>query len=270
MRLSDYAGGIFNLIPSRKGMKKAIDKGWVTIDGKPATTGDFLNGGETIELIIVETKSRPSIELKIDVLYEDDFLAVINKPAGIEISGNRKWTIENALSNSLKRSEQQDALVYPEAVHRLDYPTTGALLIGKTRSAVVALNQLFSDKQVTKIYLAIAIGEMNLSGTISTDVDGKPSRSEYTVLNSVASERFGKLNLMQLNPLTGRRHQLRKHLSSIGNPILGDRKYGMEGLILKGKGLYLHSLSLEFSHPFTNQKLIIEVPTPKKFLKLFP
>lgn len=251
-------------------MKKAIDKGWVAIDGKPATTGDFLSGGETIELIIEETKSRLSIELIIDVLYEDDYLTVINKPAGIEVSGNRKWTIENVLSNNLKLSEQQDALVYPEAVHRLDYPTTGALLIGKTRSAVVALNQLFSNKQVTKTYLAITIGEMNSSGTISTDVDGKPSQSEYTVLDSVASERFGNLNLVQLNPLTGRRHQLRKHLSSIGNPILGDREYGMEGLILKGKGLYLHSLSLGFSHPFTKQELIIKAPTPKKFLKLFP
>jgi len=270
MRLSDYAGGIFNLIPSRKGMKKAIDKDWVRINGKPASTGNFISGGETIELTVSEAKQRPEIDLNLEVIFEDDFLAVVNKPAGIEVSGNRKWTIENALKPNLKPSSQPDALIYPEAIHRLDYPTTGALLIGKSRNAVSELNRMFSEREVAKTYLAVSIGEMQNSGTINADIDDKPSLSKFKVLETVSSERFGKLNLVELLPETGRRHQLRKHLASIDNPILGDKDYGIDGLILKGKGLYLHSLQLKFIHPFTNEELLIKAPVPKKFLKLFP
>ena len=269
VRLSDYAGDIFKLIPSRKGMKKAIDKGWVTINGKPASTADLVSEGDSIELTIREVQSRPEIELKLDMIYEDDFLAVINKKPGIEVSGNRKWTVENALSQNLKRSSEVDVLPHPEAIHRLDYPTTGALLIGKTRSAVAELNRMFQEKEINKIYLAVAIGKMNAEGEIDLEVDGKPSVSRFKILKTVKSERFDLLNLVELNPQTGRRHQLRKHLAAIGNPILGDKDYRIEGLILKGKGLYLHSQSLNFIHPFTKEELLIEAPTPKKFLKLF-
>lgn len=269
-RLSDYAGGIFKLIPTRKGMKKAIDRGWVSINGKRAATGDFISGGEIIKLTLEKAKPRPSIALKLEVLYEDEFLAIINKPAGIEVSGNRKWTIENALAGNLKPSTQEDGLEFPEAIHRLDHPTTGALLIGKTRTAVAELNRLFSERAIGKTYLAIAIGEMNDSGTITSNVDEKPSRSEYKVLESVASERFGQLNLVELKPHTGRRHQLRKHLASIGNPILGDKDHGIDGLILKGKGLYLHSFSLEFTHPFKQEILKVSAPIPTRFEKIFP
>lgn len=268
-RLSDYAGGVFKLIPSRKGMKKAIDKGWVTINGKIASTADLVSDGDSIELTIGEVQSRPEIELKLDVIYEDDFLAVINKKPGIEVSGNRKWTVENALSQNLKRSSEVDVLPHPEAIHRLDHPTTGALLIGKTRAAVSALNRMFAEKKIQKTYWAVAIGKMKPEGKISTAIDGKPSLSKFKVLKTVCSERFEKLNLVELHPETGRRHQLRKHLASIGNPILGDKDYGIDGLILNGKGLYLHSKSLNFIHPFTKEELSIEAPTPKKFLKLF-
>ena len=251
-------------------MKKAIDKGWVTIDGKRASTGDLLCGGETLELTIESVKPRPTIDLKLEVLYEDDFLAVINKPAGLEVSGNRKWTIENGLVGNLKPSIREDALNFPEAIHRLDYPTTGALLIGKTRTSVAELNRMFSERVIEKTYLAITVGEMSDSGTITDEIDEKPSRSDYKVLDSVPSERFGKLNLVELRPHTGRRHQLRKHLASIGNPILGDQEYGKERLILKGKGLYLHSFSLSFEHPHTSQRFCVFAEIPMKFTRIFP
>lgn len=270
IRLSDYSGGIFNLIPSRKGMKKAIDRGWVKINGERASTADHVSGGDTIELTILDEKPRPEIDLKLDVIYEDDFLAVINKPAGIEVSGNRRWTVENALRKNLSPSSEVDALTYPEAIHRLDYPTTGALLIGKTRKAVSELNRMFAENEIKKTYWAVTIGEMKTEGEIDLPIDEKPSLSKFNVLNSIHSERFGKLNLVELHPKTGRRHQLRKHLASNGNPILGDRDYGLEGLILKGKGLYLHSKSLSFSHPFLNEQLAVEASVPKKILKLFP
>ena len=270
IRLSDYAGGIFTSITSRKGMKKAIDKGMVRLNGRIASTADLLSGGELIELFFDETaRKRPSIELRLEVLFEDDFLAVINKPPGIEVSGNRKWTVENALSQNLKPSGLADTLLYPEPIHRLDYPTSGALLIGKTSSAVIELNRQFADREVEKTYMAITIGKMNGSGEVDAEIDGKPSESTFKVLQTVVSERFGWLNLVELNPKTGRRHQLRKHMALLGNPILGDREYGTEGLILNGKGLYLHAVSLSFAHPFTQEKLTIRSSLPKKFVKIF-
>jgi 23S rRNA pseudouridine1911/1915/1917 synthase len=270
MRLSDYAGGIFKTIPSRKGMKKATDKGLVRLNGKLAHTGDFISGGETIELLENPHQTRTEIELKLEVLLEDEHLAVINKPSGIEVSGNKKWTLENALSFNLEPSSESDALKHPKPIHRLDYPTSGALLVGKTATAVIALNKLFEDRKVQKVYHAVAIGKMERFGTIETPIDGKSSKSIFTVLQTLDSDRFTHLNLVKLEPHTGRRHQLRKHLSEIGNPILGDRDYGIEGLILSGKGLYLHASSLQFLHPITQEELFIEAALPKKFGKLFP
>lgn len=270
IRLSDYVGDIFKTIPSRKGMKKAIDQGLVLLNGKTASTGDFVSKGDIIELIENPNKTRPEIELKLEVLFEDEHLAVINKPAGIEVSGNKKWTLENALTTNLKPSSEPDALNYPKPIHRLDYPTSGVILIGKTSACVITLNQAFQDRKIEKVYHAITIGEMKNFGLIDLPVDDKPSKSAYRVLKTVDSERFENLNLVELKPYTGRRHQLRKHLSELGNPILGDRDYGKDGLILNGKGLYLHASSLQFEHPITHEDLLIEASLPKKFKKIFP
>jgi 23S rRNA pseudouridine1911/1915/1917 synthase len=270
MRLSDYAGGKFRLIPSRKGMKKAIDKGWVTVNGAVATTATLLSGGEMIVIQIPLDTKRPQLELPLEVLYEDDFLAVVNKPAGIEVSGNRKRTVENAFPFNLKTSTQEDALPFPEAIHRLDHPTTGVLLIGKTRNAVSRLNELFANGKVNKRYKAVTVGQMPSEGTLDLAIDDKNALTEYRIIESVDSERFTKLNLVDVVLHTGRRHQIRKHFAHIGNPILGDQLYGLDGLILKGKGLYLHACSLSFKHPFTDEQLTVDAPIPKKFNKLFP
>ena len=207
--------------------------------------------------------------MQLDVLFEDDHLAVIHKPAGILVSGNRFKTIANALAQNIKRSSLTDATI-PQPVHRLDYATTGILLVGKTSSSIRALNKMFENKEVQKTYYAVSIGEMNDRGEITSEIDGKRSQSNYTLKASVPSKKFGKLNLVQLNPQTGRRHQLRIHLSSIGNPILGDKQYGIENLILNGKGLYLHAYSLEFIHPFTTKKIYLKDELPQRFKKLFP
>ncbi len=202
------------------------------------------------------------------VLFEDDYLAVIHKPAGILVSGNSFKTVANALAQNLKRSKLPDATT-PKPVHRLDFATTGILLVGKTSSSIHALNKLFEDRAVKKTYYAVTIGEMETQGKITSEVDGKESQSNYTLCQSVHSERFGKLNLVKLEPQTGRRHQLRKHLSSIGNPILGDKEYGIENLILNGKGLYLHAYSLEFMHPFTQEEMHLKDELPERFQKIF-
>ncbi len=269
-RLSEIAPELFKSLPSKKSIKKAIKGGFVYVNGKQGQTADFIMGGEVLELFEnTKVVVKPTIEYPIEVLFEDDFLAVVHKPAGILVSGNKKITLENALPSNLKISTQHDAIDRPEPIHRLDYPTSGALLIGKTQEAVIALNKVFESRSINKQYLAITIGAMPKSGIVEDEVDGKKAKSAYRVLKSEISGRFAYLNLVELTLFSGRRHQLRKHLSTIGNPILGDADYGKEGLILKGKGLYLHSYLLEFIHPFTNEKLKVFAPVPKKFKKIF-
>ncbi|KAG1649370.1 Ribosomal large subunit pseudouridine synthase C [Nymphon striatum] len=200
-----------------------------------ATSATYINGNETIVFQTpLDTLQKKELRLKLNVIFEDDYLAIIAKPAGILVSGNSFKTIDNALIQNLKPSSQTDA-VKPRPVHRLDYATTGLLLVGKTSASILALNKLFENKQITKTYLAVSI------------------------------ERFGYLNLVKLYPKTGRRHQLRKHLSATGNPILGDATYYKEGLLLKGKGMYLHAFSMEFSHPKTHELVYFEKAPALKY-----
>lgn len=269
-RLQEYAVGIFHTIISRKGTKNAIKKGLVFINTEMGYTGDWISGGEIIELYQRTDVKKPVLDFKLEILYEDEHLAVIFKPAGILVSGNKRFTIENALPFNLKKSTQPDALIRPEPIHRLDYPTSGALLIGKTVSTVITLNLKFEHRSISKTYTAVAIGSMNEAGTIETPIDNRPSKSEYKKIISIASEKYGALNLISLNPKTGRRHQLRKHLSQLGHPIFGDDLYGNEGLVLKGKGLFLHATKLHFEHPFSKENILVIAPLPKKFIKLFP
>ncbi|MCZ4694893.1 RluA family pseudouridine synthase [Ancylomarina euxinus] len=269
IRLQEYGVGIFNAAITKSALKKALKKKYIRVDGHVATTATFIKGGETIDIFITEAiKPKKKLIFPLEVLFEDDYLAVIHKPAGILVSGNRFKTIANALVQNIKRSELPDAII-PQPVHRLDYATTGILLVGKTSSSIRALNKLFENKEVDKSYYAISIGEMDMEGKITSEIDGKKSHSNYRVCESVPSERFGKLNLVQLEPETGRRHQLRIHLSSIGNPILGDKEYGIENLILNGKGLYLHAYSLKFRHPFTNEEIHLKDELPQRFKKIF-
>jgi 23S rRNA pseudouridine1911/1915/1917 synthase len=269
VRLSDLSFEFFRTLSSRKAVKNAVKQGLIYINGKRGYTADYIQGGELIEVLESnKVSTKKSIDLKIEVLYEDDYLAIVNKPAGIEVSGNKKWTLEHALSGNLKQSSQEDA-TNPQPIHRLDYPTSGVLLVGKTRSIIIQLNKLFEERKIQKTYHAICIGKTGKQGFIETEIDGKASKSEFEVLETLVSPRFEFLNLVKLIPHTGRRHQLRKHLSSIGNPILGDLLYGKEELILKGKGLYLHASSLRFEDPITKEFINIESDLPKKFLKIF-
>lgn len=268
IRLQEYAVGIFQTITTRSAVKKAIKKELILVNGKVGDTGLFIHGNEEIVLLEESTYHKP-FHLDLEVLFEDDHLAVINKPAGVSVSGNSFATIDNALADHIKPSQQKDA-VRPRPVHRLDYPTSGLLLIGKTSSSIQKLSQFFENKEIQKTYHAVTIGKMDLRGEISLSVDNKDAFTLFNVLDSQLSDRFESLNLVELSPKTGRKHQLRKHLSSLGNPILGDKEYGKEGLILKGKGLYLHASHLKFAHPFTKEYITVSSPLPKKFLKLFP
>ncbi|MGB1031527.1 MAG: RluA family pseudouridine synthase [Flavobacteriales bacterium] len=269
MRLQEYGVGIFVSAFTKSALKKALKKNLITVNGDLATSATMISGGEHIELTIEEKVSpKKQLILPLKVIFEDDHLAVIHKPSGVLVSGNGFITVANGLAQNLKTSPLADATL-PQPVHRLDFATTGVLLVGKTASAIRQLNKLFEDKKIKKTYFAVTIGEMDSEGRICSAIEGKKCESEYLVQQSVPSKRFGTLNLVKLHPHTGRRHQLRIHLSSIGKPILGDKDYGIEGLILKGKGMYLHAHSLEFVHPFTAEKVRIEDPLPEKFRKLF-
>ncbi|MFB0960370.1 MAG: RluA family pseudouridine synthase [Flavobacteriales bacterium] len=263
--------GLFSSCATKSALKKILNKGLIRVNGEKATTATFIHGGEEIELIKEEiSEPEHQLEYELHVLYEDEHLAAIYKPAGIAVSGNKFKTVANALEQNLSKSNLPD-ICHPQPAHRLDYPTTGVLLAGKTSSGIRALNLMFEEKEIEKSYLAVAIGEIKkLKGDFDEAIDDKEAFTSYEVLDSVISERFGFLNLVLLQPATGRRHQLRKHLSSRGNAILGDADYSLEGLLLKGKGLYLHAYSVEFTHPFTKENLTIQAPVPKKFLKLFP
>ena len=269
VRLSDFVPERFTAISSRKGMKKAIKKGLVSVNGKPADTGHFLLGGETIALH-QEVEQPTSFTLDLEVMYEDDHLAVVVKPAGILVSGNKARTIAHVLKQNLKASPLPDALPHPLAAHRLDFPTSGLLLIGKTRSTHQALNQLFEDKQIQKTYCAIAVGQLAKEGVIETPIADKPASTAFEVMACIPSLKFQHLSLVRLHPATGRRHQLRIHLASLGNPILGDKDYANHEAATFGKGLYLHAAALTFKHPVTQQSLHIAKTLPPKFHKLFP
>mgnify|MGYP006286491301 CR=1 FL=1 len=269
IRLQEYGVGIFAAASTKSSLKKALKKGYVTVDGKSATTATFIKGGETIILNIpAETNTPTRLHFPLKVLYEDEHMAVIHKPAGILVSGNAFKTISNALPQNIKQSSLPDATT-PQPIHRLDYGTTGILLAGKTHHSIRTLNKKFENKEVIKSYYAVAIGKMNPKGSITEKIDSKGSRTDYRVCASVRSEKYGTLSLVKLFPQTGRRHQIRKHLSCMGNPVLGDQEYGQEGLILKGKGIYLHAYSLAFSHPFSSERMYFTDPLPEKFRNLF-
>ena len=270
IRFQEYGVGVFKTIPTKSGIKKAIKKEFIFIDGVLATTSKYISGGEKIELF--EAENSPIFErlqLNLEVLFEDDYLAIIYKPAGILVSGNKFVTIANGLTQNLIKSNQPDA-VRPQPIHRLDYPTSGILLIGKTSSSINALSALFKNNEIQKTYFAITIGKMEENGEMNFHIDEKIALTQFDVLRTVVSKRFTFLNLVKLSPKTGRKHQLRKHLSSIGNPILGDKEYFKEGLVLNGRGLYLHASALDFIHPFTKDTISITKENPKKFTTIFP
>lgn len=267
--MQDYGVGIFTAAASKSALKKAIKRKQICVNGQIASTAMYIEEGDIIELRIplTETKHK-KFHLNLTCLYEDEHLAIVHKPAGVLTSGNAFKTIANALPNHLKTSKEPDAIL-PQPAHRLDFPTTGLLVVGKTSSALQKLNKAFDSQKVKKVYYAICIGSLPKYGSIDFAIDGKEAKTFYNVLGTVASLRFGQLQLVQLLPITGRRHQLRKHLFAMNSPILGDPIYHNKNHILKGKGLYLHAYSLRFTHPKTEDILDIKDRLPSKFNKIF-
>ncbi len=264
-RLSDIHFSKFDFIHSRKALVKAIKRGNVLLNQARAYTADYVSNGDVISLIEDENITYKSYKRNLEIIYEDDSLAVINKPAGVDVSGNKFKTIENMLLSNIKPNLTSDGLKKLRPVHRLDNQTSGLLLIAKTSHSLIELSKLFQDRKVVKKYTAIAIGHLPERGVINSPIGKTHALTEYRVLNYYNSLKAGQLSLVEISLHTGRTHQIRKHFASIGHQILGDKLYGNPDLVLRGKGLFLTASYLSFRHPFRDNILEFNLSLPYKF-----
>ena len=264
VRLNDYLVEVLQeFIPSRKGIKKAIKREQILVNGAPTSPAIFVEPGMIIQLVASEKFLPKPFELDLTIHYEDDELAVVYKPAGIPVSGNEYRTIQNALLYNLKPSVSKQALSFPKPVHRLDAATQGLLLIAKTYSAIEALGAQFQKKEISKTYHALVLGKAPKSGVMNDSIGGKDAETVFQCVRTIPSVRHGWFSLLSLLPITGRTHQLRIHCTKIGHPIVGDTLYGEDNTMFKG--LFLCSSGLTFRHPMTDEEIVIRTPLPHKF-----
>ena len=197
--------------------------------------------------------------LLLEVCYEDDALAVVFKPAGVPTHGRSRRSLAGALPYALAPARSQpDALRAPQHCHRLDMPTSGLVVVGKTRRAVDGMRQLFESRLVHKTYRALVIlgNASHISegdaGTIDAPVGGRRALTHWRCVRVVPSLRHGALAELELRPHTGRTHQLRVHCAStLMSPILGDKLYSSDSCTTNesGCGLHLCATGIEFAHP---------------------
>lgn len=267
-RIYDYIIGRFPSIPTRSSSKKAFKKGLVHLNGKKARTSTYLKEGDIIQVLVKETPLSKPFPLELEILFEDHHLAIINKPSGIITSGNQYITIQNALPYNLEASQATDALVNPKPVHRLDGPTSGLLLVAKSKSTQVALGQMFEQRKISKTYHAIIHGKMN-DMIVDSDVNGLGSKTIFKTIKVGRSLKNDYITWVQAQPLTGRMHQIRQHLAMSNHPIVGDKMYGDPENTKRDKGLFLAAVQLEFIHPITQTEINIQIETPSKFDSFF-
>jgi RluA family pseudouridine synthase len=269
IRLNTYCEQHVSFFESRKSVKKAIKNGSVWLNGHEANGGVWLKEGDEIWIIDLEKTPPKSYELKVPVIYEDDYLAVVNKPAGIIVSGNQFKTLANTLIFNLHPSPISNALPWPLPVHRRDAQTSGLVIVAKTKTARIVLGDMFEQNKVKKTYHAIAMGRLNettkLKGLFNSQVDSKDALTHFEILSETRSLKNEWLTFIRLKPQSGRTHQLRIHLATEGTPILGDLLYSAS--TVKHKGLFLTASELNFNHPINGKPLTVSVPIPRKFEK---
>ena len=260
-----YAAHAFSVLGSKSAVKKAITGGRLYLNGKKAGYRDKLKKGDLLELDGAGIREVKKLDLDLDIVYEDDFLLVVNKPGGIAVNGNRNKTVENALSGFNKNNTVVDALPRPIAVHRIDVPTNGLVLLAKSKTALIQLSKAFQENRIQKEYIALVHGKTDSKGRINNPVGGKPATTVFETLEILPSHFFFFISLLKLKPITGRTHQLRIHLNNKGHLIVGDKQYAKGEKTILGKGLMLCARRLQFEHPVTGKKLDLYIDPPAKF-----
>lgn len=281
-RLDVFLQGKFPDV-TRSYVKKLIDDKKASINGKYVKAGEKLREGDQIS---IEFSAPEEIEavpenIPLDIRYEDDDLAVINKPQGMVVhagAGNASGTLVNALLYNLKNLSGINGKLRPGIVHRLDKNTSGLLLVAKNDFAHHSLASQIEKKSCHRYYLAVLEGSLKTEeGRITTNISRD---KKHRTLMNVCSEGEGKLaitdykvvknyvgySLVEFALQTGRTHQIRVHASRVlHHPIVGDREYNPS---TKLDGQLLHAYKIEFSHPRTGERITIEAEVPEHF-KLF-
>jgi RluA family pseudouridine synthase len=268
IRFVDYAINLFPQIPTRNAVKKAIQRKELFLNSKVASTGNWLNTGDTIQLVESFANKPKRYDHPIEILFEDNYLAVVYKPPGMLVNGNQFRTLENCLIDVLKPSIEVDAFAWGKPVHRLDYQTSGLVVFAKCLSAHHQLSKLFAEQSVKKVYLAVLHGNLSEAKDCEFEIDGKVAFSSIEPIRVVPSLRNQWFTLVRMYPKTGRKHQLRIHASRIGLPIVGDKVHGDQNGTIGHKGLFLSAVKIEFKHPVLGTDVKIETKVPDKFESL--
>ena len=261
----------------RADAQRAIAAGRVLVDGTARAKSHHLAGGERVEVDLTWAEDVPAEDGEVPVRYEDGRLLVVSKPAGLvthPTANRRTGTLVNRL---LGLGVPLSSLGGPERrgiVHRLDAGTSGLLIVAKDDPTHAALAQMLQRHEVHRRYLALVRGAVK-HDRFAVEAPIGRSRARIRVRHGAGKEaetafevreRFDRATLLEAAPRTGRTHQIRVHLSSIGHPILGDRAYGGGGDDAKRLGLerpFLHAWRLEFTHPASGERIEIEESLPE-------
>ncbi len=242
-------------------LRQILKGGGGLLNDAPAAPDQLLRFSDTIALketsrirsLLVPRSNGP------DILYEDDEVAIFNKPAGLSVHRSAEHGIRNLVDTGIAFFGRRgiELKLYP--VNRLDRETSGLVLLAKSSAKAGAFGKLFQEGLVEKRYLTVVSGKTAESGVIDLPLDEKESRSEFRTLCT----RKG-VSILSVTPITGRSHQIRRHLSSIGHPVMGDLRYG--GKRNRELGSHaLHSYRLAFPHPVGGTPLTIFAPPPQEF-----
>src|SRR5579884_2520613 len=280
-RLDRYLTSVLDDI-SRTIAQQMIIDGNVLVNGRSSKPGYVLRDGDEVLVILQATKPLSSnlkpLQLPLDIIYEDDDLLVINKPAGMVVHpapGHSSDTLVNALLGYYPNLQGVEDDTRPGIVHRLDKDTSGLILVAKNARTQAALMEQMKRHEIIKRYLALVEGVVALdAGSIDAPIGRDIRHRQQMAITAVGSrearthfrvlERFSRHTLLLLQLETGRTHQIRVHLKAIGHPVAGDPVYGT-GSTIRGVELdrqFLHAYQLKFTHPITGAPVELEAPLP--------
>ena len=251
-------------ISSKKGCKKAIERGRVLLNEVVGKTGDWVHNGDRITLLQARQIQAVKIPVPLRIGFEDEAILVVWKPAGLHTSGNHRTSLRAQVATWAASRVLADSLGHPEPAHRLDFATSGWIVFGRTANALRELNEAFKNEGIIKHYLAIVHGTSPASLKVHLPLENK---SAFTAALCWAKGHIptrGEGSLVCVTTGSGRTHQIRKHLHAIQHGIVGDDLYG-NGPHYAGHGLLLCAYRVEFAHPITHQLVQVESAPPRKF-----